>query len=206
MEQGKLHPLLWHLAVSLQTDGNKLQVKPHKLKVALPASVLHWQGSPPGISALENKQGDGSSSQVEQDPAGTSWYLQHALLTQQHHLTGVQHLGHAWPFLMVRTSEVTLNFHQTLQGGAICTLESVNYHIHGRSDSLGSFAKGNGSLFSNASSLWFLFYLIFQNPEASWVNLFRVLSMAQCMQHLLVVILIVISIVGDSAIPHTPCG
>lgn len=82
-------------------------------------------------------------------------------------------MGHAWPFLMVKTSEVTLNFHQTLQGGAICTLASVNYHIHGRSESLGSFAKGNGSLFSNASSLWLLFFQIFQNTNASWVDLFR---------------------------------
>lgn len=49
----------------------------------------------------------------------------------------------------------------------------MNYHIHGRSDSLGSFAKGNESLFSNASSLWFLLYQIFQNPEASQVDLFR---------------------------------
>lgn len=66
---GKASSLLRHFAVSLETDGSKLQVKLHKLKVALPASVLHWQGSPPGISALENKQGDGLSSQVEQDPA-----------------------------------------------------------------------------------------------------------------------------------------
>lgn len=33
-----------------------------------------------------------------------------------------------------------------------------------------------------------------------------VLSMAQVMHHLLVVILIVISVVGDSAILHTACG
>lgn len=33
-----------------------------------------------------------------------------------------------------------------------------------------------------------------------------VLSIAQDIQHFLVVILIVISIVGDSAIPHTACG
>lgn len=172
VEQGRLHPLLWHLAVSLETDGNKLQVKPHKLKVALPALVLHWQGSPPSISALENKQGDGLSSQVQQDPAGTSWYLQHILFWPSNVILQ-QHLDHAWPFLMVSASEVTLNFHQTLQGGAICTWASVNYHIHGRSDSLGSFAKGNESLFSNASSLWFLLYQIFQNPEASQVDLFR---------------------------------
>lgn len=40
-------------------------------------------------------------------------FAAHALLTQQHQLTRVHRSGHAWPFLMVRASEVPLNFHQT---------------------------------------------------------------------------------------------
>lgn len=144
------------------------------------------QGSLPGISALENKQGDGSSSQVEQDPVGTSWYLQHSPLTQQHHLTGVQHLGHAWPFLMVRTSEVTLNFHQTFQGAAVCISASVNYHIHGRSDSLGSLAKEMGACLPMQVYFGFCFtsYSRIQGLPGL-ICLEMALSMAQGMQHLL---------------------
>lgn len=57
-----------------QTSGKASQVKDGLTNLSLTLA-----GFSLSISALENNQGDGSSSQVEQDPAGTSWYLQHKL-------------------------------------------------------------------------------------------------------------------------------